>query len=61
MFGGSIPRIDILAVNWIIRRVGVGVGFALAMIVAAVIAIVVAFCMARHGVPQASGLIWVKC
>jgi hypothetical protein len=58
MFWGSIPRIDILAVNWIIRRIGVGV--ALVAMIVAVLAIVASFYLARHGSPLASGLIWVK-
>jgi uncharacterized membrane protein len=60
MSWGSIPRIDILAVNWIIRRIGVGV--ALVATLVAVLAIVASLYMARHGSPLAgSGLIWGKC
>jgi hypothetical protein len=58
MFWGLIPRINILAVNWIIRRIGVAVGL-VAMLVAAIV-IVAAFSTARHGTPLGSGLIWVK-
>jgi len=58
MSGMSIPRIDISAVNWIIRRVGIGVAL-IAMIVA-VVAIVASLHAARHGMPLGSGLIWVK-
>lgn len=58
MYWGPIPRINILAVNWIIRRIGVGV--ALVAMIFAVLAIVAGFYMARHGSPLASGLIWVK-
>jgi UPF0716 family protein affecting phage T7 exclusion len=58
MSWGSIPRIHIFAVNWIVRRIGVGVTL-VAMIVA-VLAIVAGFCAVRHGNPLASGMIWVK-
>jgi hypothetical protein len=58
MFWGSIPRINILAVNWIIRRIGIGV--ALVAMIVAVLAIVAGFYLARHGSPLASGIIWVK-
>jgi hypothetical protein len=57
MYGGFLPRIDISAVNWIIRRAGIGVAL-IAMVV--VLAIVVGFFAACHGSPLASGLIWVK-
>ena len=59
MSWGSIPHIDILAVNWIIRRLGVGI--AQVAILVAVLAIVAAFSTARLGTPLGSGLIWVKC
>ena len=58
MSWGSIPRINILAVNWIIRRIGIGV--ALVAMIVAVLAIVAGFYLARHGSPLASGIIWVK-
>ena len=58
MSWGSITRIQILAVNWIIRRIGVGV--ALFAMIVAVLAIVAGFYLARHGSPMASGIIWVK-
>jgi len=54
MSWGSIPRIHIFVVNWIVRRIGVGVTLV------AVLAIVAGFCAARHGNPLASGMIWVK-
>lgn len=60
MSGGSIPRIDLHAVNWIIRRVNVGVGVVVATMIVAVIAIVAGLYAARHGSPLGGGLIWVK-
>ena len=58
MSGGTTPRIETSAVNWIVRRVGVGI--ALAAAIALVIAIVIGFYGAKHGMPLGSGMIWTK-
>jgi hypothetical protein len=58
MSEGTTPRIETSAVNWIVRRVGVGI--ALAAAIALVIAIVLGFYGAKHGMPLGSGMIWTK-
>jgi hypothetical protein len=58
MSGGFLPRMDIFAVNWIVRRIGIGA--TLVAMVVAVIAIAAGLYATKHGTPLASGLIWVK-
>jgi hypothetical protein len=60
MFGGCISQRGVFAVNWIIRRAGVGVGVALVTMIVLVAAIAAGFFAARHGTPLGGGLIWVK-
>ena len=58
MHGGSIPRMGTHGANGISRYIGVSV--ALAAVIIAVAVTVALFFAAKHGVPQAGGMIWVR-
>jgi hypothetical protein len=59
MFGTFLSRAYVCGVNWIIRRIGVGIALvAIAAVIVGVVAVAGGFDASGHQMQTASGILW---